>query len=200
MSPRRLTVALGLLISCCAHGAQFRILTVDETGAGFADVLVIVKSLEGKGEKFRALTDKSGAVSAYELSEGLYQIIATCPYGICQTTVREVIVANQPVDLKLSLKVLPTVGNAFTVGRIERRRVEVLDSDGRPVTSAQVLVRDAAAQHQRWYQTGVDGKVEIALPHGLETTVIAVHQGRLASRALQTDGSKLKSNLVLLRF
>ncbi len=194
------SVALALCFSYCSQAAQFQFATLDETGTGFPDVLVIVKSLEGRGESFRALTDKNGAVSAHELSSGLYQIIATCPYGICQTTVREFIVANNPVELKMSLKVLPTTGNAFRVGRVERRHVEVRDGDGKRIAHAQILVRDALAENQKWYQTGLDGKTEIDLPPGTQTTVVAVHQGRIVSRAFQTDGSKLKNNLMLLQF
>ena len=175
-------------------------MTVDKSGLGFPDVLVIVRSLEGRGESLRALTNRNGAVPTQDLAMGLYQIIATCPYGLCRTTVREFLVNTDPVDLKLALEVLPTTGNAFTIGRVKHCQVEVRNRDGIPVASAEILVRDANAESQKWYQTGLDGKVLIDLLPGRETTIVAVHDGNLASRVLQPDQSSSKQKVVLFRF
>jgi hypothetical protein len=161
--------------------------------------LVIVRSLEGNGESFRELTDQAGAVPRQELASGLYQLIATCPYGLCQTAVHEFMVASDPIHLKLPLKAVEIV-NTLIVGNVKHRKVIVQDRQGRPVASAQILVRDATAQHRRWYQTGAKGTVKIDLPPGDETTVVAIYQGRLASRVVQSNVENSGKKLVLIRF
>jgi hypothetical protein len=161
--------------------------------------LVIVRSLEGNGESFRALTDQAGAVPKQELAPGLYELIATCPYGVCQTAVREFIVASDPIHLKLPLKLVAIV-NTVIVGDVKHRKVIVQDRQGRPVASAQILVRDASAQHHKWYQTGAKGTVKIDLPPGDETTVVAIYQGRLASRVVRRNVKNSGKKLVLIRF
>jgi hypothetical protein len=181
----------------CAQAAPLRVVTVDQTGAGFPDVLVIVKPLEGSGEVFRALSDKNGTIPTRDLLPGSYQLIATCPYGLCQTTVREFVVKSEPFDLKLPLAILPTSGNAVTVGRIEHRDVEVEDLEGKPLPSVSLLVRDATAQNERWYKTGANGVATIDMLPGAETTVVAVHQGSLISSDLKTHEGNEK---VVLRF
>lgn len=191
---------LFLGIAVCTQAAQLHVVIVDKSGLGFPDVLVIVRSLEGRGESLRALTHRNGAVPAQELAMGLYQIIATCPYGLCRTTVREFLVNTDPVELKLAVEVLPTTGNTFTIGRVKRCQVEVQNRDGIPVASADILVRDANAESQKWYQTGLNGKVLIDLLPGQETTIVAVHDGDLASRVLQPDQSSSKQKEILFRF
>lgn len=195
-----LSFLLNIVICLCADAVPVRIVTLDKTGAGFQDVLVIVRSLDGKGESVRALTNQSGAVPTRELAAGLYQIIATCPYGLCQTTVREFFVKTDPIELELALDVLPTTGNTFAMGRVERRQVEVQDRHGRPVASADILVRDATAESQKWYQTGLDGRVLIDLASSRETTVVAVHDGLLLSRVLHSGRASIKQEVIILRF
>ncbi len=194
------SILLGLIYALAAQAASFRVVTLDETGADFPDVLIVVRSLDSGRENFRALTDRSGAVPTHELSPGLYQLIATCPYGICQTTVQEFIVASDPIDLKLTLKVVPTTGNGVTIGPIEHRQVEVLDLEGRPLASVQIFVRDGAAQYGRWYRTGANGRVTIDLPPEGEPTIVAIYQDRLVSRVLQPSASNSDGDLVVIRF
>ena len=186
-----------ILLPLFAHAAPLRVVTVDQTGAGFPDVLVIVKPLEGSGESFRALSDKDGIIPARDLPPGLYQLIATCPYGLCKTTVREFVVKKEPFDLKLPLAILPTSGNTVTIGHVEHRDIKVEDGEGKPIPSVPLLVRDAAAQNERWYTTGVNGSAIIDLPPGRETTVVAVHRGVLVSRDFKMSDENEK---IVLRF
>jgi len=188
---------LVILLPLFAHAAPLRVVTVDQTGAGFPDVLVIVKPLEGSGESFRALSDKDGMIPTRDLPSGLYQLIATCPYGLCQTTVREFVVKKEPFDLKLPLAILPTSGNTVTIGHVEHRDVKVEDGDGKPIPSVPLLVRDAVAQNERWYTTGVNGTATIDLPPGAEATVVAVYRGGLVSRDFKVRDGNEK---IVLRF
>ncbi len=173
-----------LVAALRAQSTPLRVVILDQTGAGFPDVLVVVKSLESGGESFRALTDRNGNIPMRDLGSGLYQLIATCPYGICQTAVTEFVVKSDPIDLRLPVKVMPTVGSTVTIGPVEHRRVEVQDRNGRPIASAPILVRDATAQNEKWYKTEPDGGVVIDLPSESQATVIAVYRGNLISRTL----------------
>ncbi|WP_353071991.1 carboxypeptidase regulatory-like domain-containing protein [Tunturiibacter gelidiferens] len=181
----------------CANAAPLHVVVVDQTGAGFPDVLVIVKPLEGGGEVFRALSDKNGTIPARDLPSGPYQLIATCPYGLCQTTVRELMVKSESFDLKLPLAVMPTSGNTVTIGHIKHRDVEVQDRAGKPIPAVAVLVRDATAQHERWYKTGANGLTTIDVPPGVEMTVVAVGHGNLVSSTVKTDDDNDKILLQL---
>jgi hypothetical protein len=170
--------------------------TVDRTGAPFSNVLVIVKSLEGNGEIFRALTDSTGSVPDRQVKPGLYRVIATCPYGICETSVQEFLVKNDPIHLKLSLDVSPThgVGDVAEVGPSKRLSVVITDSQGKPAQNASLLVRDQEAQHERWYKANATGLVTVELPEGSVTFVIW-YADSLTSRTLtpaKIDGLKNK--------
>jgi hypothetical protein len=156
-------------------------------------VLVIVKSLEGKGEIFRSLTDSTGTVPERDLARGLYRIIATCPYGICQTKVSEFLVGTRPVELGLSLDVWPTRGNGPTIGPSDRITIQVIDAQGRAVPSAEILVRDSEAQNERWYTTNAGGEAEVELPKGA-VTIAMLYSGSLSEEIVsRTSIEKLKA-------
>jgi len=187
---------LALLIASRADAAPLHLKVVDKTGAAFPDVLVIVKSLEGKGEIARALTDTTGNVPGRELSPGLYRVIATCPYGICETKVQEFYVKDAPVQLELTVDVSPTrgEGDVVEIGPSRSLKVQVIDRDGRPARLAPVLVRDSDAQHERWYKTDSDGGTTVELPEG-QVTVVVLYGGTITSKALSgatIDGLKTK--------
>jgi hypothetical protein len=176
---------LALLIAFRADAATLHVKVVDKTGAAFPDVLVIVKSLEGKGEIARALTDSTGSVSGRELPPGLYRVIATCPYGICETNVQEFYVKDAPVQLELTVDVSPTrgEGDVVEIGPSRPLNVQVIDRDGRPARLAPVLVRNADAQHERWYKTDSDGGTKVELPEG-QVTVVVLYGGTITPRTL----------------
>jgi hypothetical protein len=196
------TILLLLIISVSASAATLRVKLVDQTGAGFNDVLVIVKSLEGRGEVFRALTNGAGSVPARELTPGLYRLIATCPYGICQTKVSEFLVSDRPVEIELTLKVLPTRGNGVTIRPSDRMGIQVVDTEGRAITAAEVLVRDSEAQNEHWYKTNSAGQVEVELPLG-NVTLIVLHNGRLKEETVtraSIDKAKAEGKEIAIQF
>ena len=68
----------------------------DETGDALKDELVIVQDLNNQEhEILRALSDKNGYVPPLELPSGLYRVIATAPYGLWETSVREFLVGQK---------------------------------------------------------------------------------------------------------
>jgi hypothetical protein len=159
---------------------------------------VIVKSLAGKGEIFRSLTDQAGTLPERDLAAGLYRAIATCPYGICETRVTEFLVGDTPVEIELKVDVSPTRGNVAIVGPSNRLKLEVVDAQGKPAASAQVLVRDSNAEYEQWYRTDGEGDVDVE-PRGSATAFVVLYKGALteetASAAsiekLRTENKKL---------
>lgn len=176
---------LVLLVSSQASAAPLRLRVLDQTGAAFPDVLVIVKSLAGKGETFRVLTDQTGRVPERDLPSGLYRAIATCPYGICETKIIEFLVGDTPVELELKAEVSPTRGNVAIVGPSNRMKVEVLDMQDKALPSAQVLVRDSNAEYEQWYKTNGEGEVEVELL-GTTITFAVLYKGAFTEETIST--------------
>lgn len=171
------------LVSSQASAAPVRLRVMDQTGAAFPDVLVIVKSLAGKGEILRALTDQTGGVRERDLPAGLYRVIATCPYGICETKITEFLVADMPVELELKVDVSPTRGNVAIVGPSNRLKLEVVDGQGKPASLAQVLVRDSNAEFEQWYKTNDEGEADVE-PRGTATTFAVLYKGTLTEETI----------------
>jgi len=182
--------------------APLHLRVMDQTGAPFPDVLVIVKSLEGKGEIFRALTDQAGGVPERKLAAGLYRVIATCPYGICETKISEFLLRDTPVDLELKVGIPSTRDNVVIVGPSNRLRLGVIDTQGRPAGSAQILVRDSNAEFERWYKANGEGEADVE-PLGAATTFVVLYQGTLTEETisatsiekLRAEGKKLVIHL-----
>jgi hypothetical protein len=163
MRIRVLTWVAVLMVMLCrdASAVPPRLTVLDYTGAAFPNVLVIVKSLAGKGEIFRALTDDRGSVPERGLPAGLYRANATCPYGLCKTKVSEFLVGDSRVMLELKVDVTPTQGNFAVVGPSSQLTIQVVDVQGRPAASAQALVRDSAAEFEQWYTTNAQGEADV---------------------------------------
>src|SRR5437867_2371784 len=98
-----------LVLASLITGKGSPIRIVDANGKPFPDVLVIVKSLSGKGEIGRYLTNKDGQTSQIQFDDdGLYRVIAVCPYGHCQTTVHEFIGTEIRNELLITVPIKPT--------------------------------------------------------------------------------------------
>ena len=184
---------VALVLCSYASAAPLHLRVMDQTGAPFPDVLVIIKSLAGRGEIFRALTNQAGDVAERDLPAGLYRVIATCPYGICETKISEFLVGDVPVELKLKVDISPTRGNVAIVGPSTRLKLEVIDAQGRPATSARVLVRDSNAEFEQWYETNSKGAVDVE-PRGVMTTIAVLYKGILTEETISaTSIEKLRA-------
>jgi len=79
---RRLTLftvcaLVPLFLSGSAQCATVTIRTTDSVGAdSISKVLIIIRSLEGRGEMPRGLTDTSGILSVSDVKPGLYEALA----------------------------------------------------------------------------------------------------------------------------
>ena len=170
---------------CFAAPATFRVL--DGSGAPVKDVLVIVESLDSSyRDVSRQLTDEQGRVRTEELKAGLYRVIATTPYGLWETAIKEFLVTDHPVDLTLTVQPQPThgYGDIVTLGS-SRAELQVLNSDGTPASGAEVLVRDedATLYLERRYKTDQNGKAHIELVAS-PTVLIIIYDGKLLTKEL----------------
>jgi len=155
-----------------------RVNTLDASGATLSNILVIVRQIDGSDpHRIEFLTDKDGHTPVFDLSPGLYQFIATNPYGIWKDTVVERFVDISTEEI--SIRIMPK-GNIDTLETSSERVVHaqlVLDEQTKaPAVGVRVLVRDAAAKNERWLSTDAAGMVGIGLVDG--PTFLVVPLGR----------------------
>jgi hypothetical protein len=164
----------------------------DPSSAPLKNELVIVQNLDDhERELVRALTDDRGGIPAIELRPGVYRAIATAPYGLWQTTVREFLVGDTPVKLQLSVEPKPThgYGDVVSVGNA-KISLHVVDAAGGPIAGASILVRDREATPylERWYTTDASGNVEVESVAD-PAVVVVIHGKTLITRELSRKAS-----------
>ncbi len=183
----RLVLLLTLGVACPpleATNVKFRVM--DPSGACFSKVLVIVRSLEGRGEIDRELTDRDGHVRPVDLSPGVYQVIASYPYGGWDTSVKEFVVGSRAVQLELVL--VPAKIGGYLLTKLDLR-VQVVAADGEPVSGADLMARDLEAKYFFWAKTDDKGWAMISVPlDGAE--ISAVYRGQV-----HTQEVNIKSHL-----
>jgi len=157
-----------LLLFCqLATAAPVTFSVLDVSGAPATGVLVIVQNLENHEEEvLRALTDERGDAGRRELRSGLYRMIATAPYGIWQTNIKEFMVGSVPLEIALPVQCMPThgYGDIVVIGTTWAE-LHFLQPDGQPMSNAEILVRDRTAtlSTERWYKTDVQGRAKIEM-------------------------------------
>lgn len=178
-----------LILTAEALQAATTIYAVDRNGAPFPSVLVIIKSLEGAGEIGRYITDDDGKIAPVELGGGLYRIIATCPFGSCDTTVREVFGVTLGARFRLQL---PNVGPA-------RTRILVLDDTGAPFPGVLVIITSLPGNTEIGrYLSGRDGRVPSVILRGERYRIVATcPYGFCATLTREVSGSDLAAELRL---
>jgi hypothetical protein len=168
---------VGFLFCSSVLAAPVRVHVIDAAGEGFPKILVIARSLERPTESDRELTNNNGLTTALNLGSGLYQIIASDPYGTWPTTVREFILGNQPIDITLQLDVPGTNDQTWGPAAVGVP-IKVLDRHGHPVANATVLGRDPEAKFMHFYRTDQQGNATPVL--GVNGAYIVVfYQGQV---------------------
>ena len=157
--------------------AETRLRVLDETGAPFPDVLIVVKYLEDGSEVGRHLSDSRGRITTLYLKPGLYRFVLTCPYGVCKTTIFELLDTQVSGEVALNVRVHATDRQGILLGAPKAQLAIVLP-DGRPYAKALVLIRNTDASRERWYKTNDDGEVEVELP-GDPTVAVIAHRERV---------------------
>jgi len=178
------------LLMSSAQAATLNLRVVDATGAPFPKVLVIVKSLDGGSEISRELTDKNGRIPVVHVGEGLYRVIATCPYSICETTVKEFLGARLGPEMALTVSMLATDHLGDVVGGPTLRVVMTLP-DGHLASGVHLLVRDLKATREKWYVADEKGSAIIELQSD-PVVLLAVYGGSLF--ALQVNAGCTRSS------
>ena len=154
----------------------------DQSKAPFPNVLVIVKYLEDGSEPGRYLSDSRGRIPGLQLKSGLYRFIVTCPYGICKTTVFEVLGTRASGDLVLQVPITSTDEGGVLIGA-PRVQLSIALKDHVRYAKAQVLVRNADASRERWYTADGEGRLDVDLLSD-PTIVVIVHEGNVFRYAL----------------
>lgn len=185
-----LATILGLMLGANVKTTIFK--TVDATGAPFPNVLIIVKSLEGEGEMARYLTGPDGRTPTIRLSSGLYRVIATCPYGLCRTTVREFLGSDMPSEIVIPVSVNPTDLNGEIVGGTPVRLL--LEVPHGKASGAHILVRDPEAHWEKWYVADKGGIVQIELPSN-PSTVVVIYNGKIFIREVSASTTNHKQTV-----
>ena len=164
MSQRRPVVFVLLVIafSSCAYAGRVSVSVREASGAPLPKVLVIIRSLEGKGEVLRELTDSGGTVSDVDLQPGLYRVIVTYPYSLWDTNVREFLVTPESLSLRITLDPTGTEDNVVFIGA-PSRMVHIVDGNGNPISGARVLARNLKATYEKWYTSNSMGDAEVEL-------------------------------------
>lgn len=169
-------LAAALLFSSSVQASPVRIQVIDVAGEGLPKILVIARSLE-RPEGDRELSDANGRILPLDLKAGVYQLIAIDPYGTWPTTVQEVIVGGEPLDLQIELPIPATDRDGELVPQTEVP-IRVLNKRGQPVPNAIVLGRDPEAKSMRFYRTDLQGNVTPRLDINGEYVVV-FHMGKV---------------------
>src|ERR1700690_2292580 len=102
---------VALVFASSAWAAGIDVAVVAGAGLPLKDVLVIIQTLERSDRELcRSLTDAHGLACHAELTPGLYRAIATTPYGLWNTRVREFWVAQANATVTLEMTPMGTHG------------------------------------------------------------------------------------------
>src|SRR5208337_2561069 len=126
-----LLALFGVVPTVAAATFPVKVKVEDSSGAAVKDELVIVQDLDSREhEILRALTDPDGNAPTLQLPSGLYRVIATAPYGLWLTSVREFLVSQAPTEVILRVQPMPThgYGDIVTVGT-PRVQLKVIGPD-----------------------------------------------------------------------
>lgn len=140
-----------------------RLITQDEVGFRVPNILVVVSLL--RPEKYlqlRFLTDSKGETPSIDLPSGLYQFVATCPFGLWRGSVTELFVGDNPKDIVLPVK----AKSEIDVVDVSKRtavtlRIGTALSEGPPLSNVEVMSRDVDGGNEIWLRTDTKGQIRI---------------------------------------
>lgn len=171
MKTIRFTLLLLIVMAASPAMAKgIRIKVVDANGNPFPNVLAIVQGLTDYREMGRFLSDKDGLTPEIQVSDEIFRVIATCPYGLCRTSVHEFLLASSPKVVAITAQVVSSDENGVPVGYPKSKLL--LERPHEKTQGAKILVRDPLARWEHWYVADKDGSAEIELPY--DPTVIVV--------------------------
>lgn len=165
---------------------------VQVAGEPIPDDLVIVESLDTYKELLRAVTDKSGNAPPVDLKPGLYRAIATAPYGLWETVVREFLVKTGQTETQLVVTTSPKPTQDFWIvkkGEGPSAYVHIVKADGSAAVGARVITRsrDLIPDVGNSYQSDSKGWVTIDLTS--KPTVVVIVDGEILVTREITDAN-----------
>ena len=171
---------------------RVRLITQDEVGVRVPNILVVVSLL--RPEKYlqlRFLTDSKGETPSLDLPSGLYQFVATCPFGFWRGSVTELFVGDNPKDIVLPVK----AKSEIDVIDVSKRttvtlRIKTAGFEGPPLSSVEVMARDVDGGNESWLRTDAKGQIGIHLNYvneGGPTILIVPIGGQLFTFVLASD-------------
>jgi hypothetical protein len=175
-------VLAALLPVQSSWSATVTVRVTDSVGADrLPKILIIVRSLEGKGEITRGLTTDDGVFSVVNILPGLYQAISLNPYGYWRSEAHEFVVTEKDVLVEFRLKGSVIDQVAFPEQQIT---VRVVDQKGNAVPGAQVLGRDIEARFMRFNTTDEEGRAKVTIPCG-ESQISVIYRDIVITRDLK---------------
>jgi hypothetical protein len=164
------------------RGATVTVQVTDSVGADRLDkILIIVRSLEGKGETTRGLTGADGAFPITNVAPGVYQALALYPYGYWHSAVREFVVTDKDILVEFRLR-------GSTVDRVEIPEVQftvrVVDQGGNGVQGAQIIGRDITATFMKFSKTDGQGRATVSIPCA-EAQISIIYNGGVVVRDIK---------------
>lgn len=181
--------ALVVLSICCtsARAATVSVRAIAQDGEGVPKVLVIVRAPANPGyEVLRALTGADGFVPDVNVQPGLYEAIATDPYGGWLTTAKDFVVTDAPVKLDLSLD---SVQDQTVSLNFISWNVKVVDKQGRPVNDAWLTARVEDEPACDVTATGSDGRATITIPFDDPVIVTVLYKGQSYTEQIKVDAA-----------
>ena len=100
-----------------------------------------------------------------------------CPYGICRTTIFELLDTQASGELALEVPIESTDEQGVLVGT-PQAQLTILLPDRKPFAKELVLIRNTDSSRERWYKTDEVGKVDVELPSDPAIAVI-VHRNKV---------------------
>lgn len=143
-----------------------------------------MRSVEKYGELGRFLTNEQGETPQIKLAEGLNQVIATSPYGLWKTAIREISSETAPGLLVLAVPVRGSDEMGQLIGA-DKARVILQTPLGfnADLSHLNIFVRDPEALRETWYHTDPSGRVTVDLV-GDRTIVVFPYKGFAYTYAL----------------
>jgi len=176
-----LLLTFGSTLTLSAFSVPVTVAVEDPQTAPAQDVLVILRSIDRPGTSERRLTDKAG-IARFDIAEtGLFQVIATEPFGGWTTRVKEFLVGpSDPVEVKLTVGLLGEQYHEYLVPNV---KVTLVDGNGHPLGQTAFLTRSDSGCETRWYLTDANGSADVK---AISSPLILVveHKGKVYERPI----------------
>lgn len=174
-----------LLPLICLQLSATDIRVVSKSGTPMKNVLVIVRSLDTGHELGRFLTAENGKTPSVDFDQGLYRVVATCPYGTCETAIKELF-AGEAGDTLTVTTPARAIPHTPLPASARKEALTIVDPQNRPLRDVQVLVRSVDGVRGDWYITRANGGTPISLVDD-PSVLLVLYQRRVQTYVLLSN-------------